>query len=592
MNKKSNHIEMKKEDGIYPIIAEGKHEISPSLVDETVNFLERNANYSNKHKEIALRTISYLSGVYSTKDKVREKFDKAIDRIEQIKTAQIKLEDVREDKSTCDLTLLSANHEKVTDHLSYLMQLPFFKNLSEKERIIKEKSVNLQQFPKATVETVLDFVYGLPPPENISVKDLIWVYSLADFFHIDDVKEFTLQAFKKELEKNPDSLIDALIFTLKEREKAISKSEEKEREPGNIQSPIEAFFPILKNCYEQTKTHTITESKFREVIPYFEALAEQNDPFAQTALAACYKIGIGVEKDLNKAIELYMKASEQEYAPAQVFLGEYYQSGTFIEKDEDQATELFTKASEQGYAKGQNSLGYCYLKGIGIEKDLTRAVELFTLASEQGYAPAQSNLGFCYENGLGVEEEENKAFELFLKASEQGNAIAQDRLGVCFQDGFGVKRDEKKAFELFLMASEQGIIEAQHNLGLCYLDGTGIKRDIKKGLELCNRACEQGYAPAQSNLALRYIFGIRGVKMDLRRIFELSTKASEQGDELGQYCLGVCYEEGYGVEKNKEQAIELYIKASDQGNDLAKIHLKSLGRPKRLKGKEDKLIQA
>ena len=50
---------------------------------------------------------------------------------------------------------------------------------------------------------------------------------------------------------------------------------------------------------------------------------------------------------------------------------------------------------------------------------------------------------------------------------------------------------------------------------------------------------------------------------------------AEKGDADAQYHLGVCYHNGYGVEKDPEKAVFWYTKAAEQGDAKAQ---KSLGK--------------
>lgn len=45
---------------------------------------------------------------------------------------------------------------------------------------------------------------------------------------------------------------------------------------------------------------------------------------------------------------------------------------------------------------------------------------------------------------------------------------------------------------------------------------------------------------------------------------------------MAQYNLGVCYEQGEGIDKDISKAIEWYQKATEQGNLLAKKRLEVL----------------
>ena len=53
-------------------------------------------------------------------------------------------------------------------------------------------------------------------------------------------------------------------------------------------------------------------------------------------------------------------------------------------------------------------------------------------------------------------------------------------------------------------------------------------------------------------------------------------KAAEQGLSQGQTALGLAYEHGWGVAKDKTQAINWYKKASEQGTEIAKNALTQL----------------
>ena len=54
-------------------------------------------------------------------------------------------------------------------------------------------------------------------------------------------------------------------------------------------------------------------------------------------------------------------------------------------------------------------------------------------------------------------------------------------------------------------------------------------------------------------------------------------KSAEQGNEFAQERMGYCYENGYGVKKDKQEAVKWYRKAANQGNESAKKSLKRLG---------------
>ena len=64
---------------------------------------------------------------------------------------------------------------------------------------------------------------------------------------------------------------------------------------------------------------------------------------------------------------------------AMAFLGKLYLEGKGVEKDLNKAIELLTKSSDLNCAEGCNELAECYLKGVGVSVDLQKALTRATL---------------------------------------------------------------------------------------------------------------------------------------------------------------------------------------------------------------------
>lgn len=57
--------------------------------------------------------------------------------------------------------------------------------------------------------------------------------------------------------------------------------------------------------------------------------------------------------------------------------------------------------------------------------------------------------------------------------------------------------------------------------------------------------------------------------MDKAEAFRLYSKAADMGIKESLFNLGTCYDMGWGVEQNREEALKWYRKASAQGYKLA-----------------------
>ncbi len=192
-------------------------------------------------------------------------------------------------------------------------------------------------------------------------------------------------------------------------------------------------------------------------------------------LGYMYDEGFGVEKDMQKAVELYEKAADKKHAYGQNNLGYAYANGEGVEKDMKKGYELFKKSANQGNMSGQNSLGYAYAHGEGVEKDIKEAIKWYKRAADRGYASAQNNLACVYENGdSGIKPGIKEAIKWYERSAVQGNSAALNNLGYAYAHGEGVEKDMKKAIKLYKKAAAQRNLTAQRNLN-----------DIFKTMPIC-----------------------------------------------------------------------------------------------------------
>lgn len=104
----------------------------------------------------------------------------------------------------------------------------------------------------------------------------------------------------------------------------------------------------LDRCREIDKKYW--ESK--EYDKWFAAylpLAEQGYPLAECQIGYCYTEGIGVEKDLEKAVYWTRRAAEHGDWDGQFNLGSFYEEGLGVERDMKQAKHWYQEAARQNH---------------------------------------------------------------------------------------------------------------------------------------------------------------------------------------------------------------------------------------------------
>jgi uncharacterized protein len=200
-----------------------------------------------------------------------------------------------------------------------------------------------------------------------------------------------------------------------------------------------------------------------------EAAAKKGDARAMAMLGLFYQKGLGVDADLNKAVDWYARAGEKNDVGAQYSLAEIYLDGALGEADTDRGRYWLIKAAGHGKPEAEHRLGL--LAAGETPPDWPEAADWFSKAAAQDYADSQYNLGVLYAEGKGVEQSKIKAGEWFAKAAMKGHRDAALDYGIMVFRGDGVKKDEKVGAEWLLVSAKRGNPVAQNRVARLYATG-------------------------------------------------------------------------------------------------------------------------
>lgn len=134
------------------------------------------------------------------------------------------------------------------------------------------------------------------------------------------------------------------------------------------------------------------EQNYKEAARWYEKLARQGDPRAQTSLGLMYARGYGVEKDLESARKWWSFAAAQNDPGAQYNLGLLYYRGEGVRQDYAQAARWLGEAARRGHVPAQHNLGMLYFDGRGVERDAVRAYFWVKVAALQGDETSERSL--------------------------------------------------------------------------------------------------------------------------------------------------------------------------------------------------------
>ena len=170
----------------------------------------------------------------------------------------------------------------------------------------------------------------------------------------------------------------------------------------------------------ETAVRAAEVGEFGIAVGKFKALAEAGDPRGENGLGVLYLRGDGLERSVERAVELFRSAAQSGLRAAEKNLGELYSEGVGVPRDDALAAHWFGLAAAKGESGAQVSLGVMHAQGRGVPQDHSRAMALFRQSAEQGNAEAQANIGHLYRAGYGVARDYVLAYAWYGVAAASG----------------------------------------------------------------------------------------------------------------------------------------------------------------------------
>lgn len=312
--------------------------------------------------------------------------------------------------------------------------------------------------------------------------------------------------------------------------------------------------------------------------------AEAQNADSLYALADCYRYGRGVDRNINRAVELYEKAAEGKnedsvYSLMRIYLyglnGQPYYA--LADKWVRRYFELKTRkggSASRGEPDACVSVGNLYRLGRGVERNSHSAIEWYEKAADKKSWQAMLYLADMYRTDEGLQVDLDRSNEWAVKAvaeltplAENGLAKAQRGLADCYANGWGVDKSPKVAAKWYGEAYEGRDWLATGRLARLCASGEGGPQNIAKAVELLAKAAEKESAEARCRLGECYERGEWGLDADVTKAFELYRESASEGDAGGMYNLGRCYLEGIGIEKDKDTArLWLGLASAEKGD--------------------------
>ena len=371
------------------------------------------------------------------------------------------------------------------------------------------------------------------------------------------------------------------------------------------------------------------KQNYEEALQWWAKSAEQGNVQAIGNMGLCYQTGHGIAADSLKATRLYQRsikegnkalfAQNEELAKkgsvfSNMLIASCYQNGLGVAKDVNRAIPYLTAAAEKNCVPAQRDLGMILING----KKAMEAVTWFKKGTENGDIPCTFYYGKMLVEGLGVKANKKEGADYLLKSADAGFPQAMYYVGNCYMNGDGLTKNAEQAVKWYRLAAGKGVHNAQWALAQCYREGNGTDINYDQALYWYAEAASKGHNRAFKNLItdsiagspfIAYMKGIKAytnkdydealkqfkvvekakiadgkvmeaaiianssyAKHNMKKGIKLLTDAAKTSPQA-MYLLGNLYEAGKGVDKNMAEAVSHLQKAADMGYGPAECSL-------------------
>jgi len=193
-----------------------------------------------------------------------------------------------------------------------------------------------------------------------------------------------------------------------------------------------------------------------QAIAYFDQAYQMGHVRAGQVLGRMYFLGAGIDRDREKAVELYRAAAERGDPYALHSLGMAEIKGEGTAQDEETGLEKLLQSVEAGHTFSFNAIGGFYLRGEHVEENINRAVYYYNRSAARDDIYGYLNMGTLFRDGKGVPQDYEAALGWFRKAHDGGHPAAGTALGLLYFNGQGVEKNEAEATRWFRESALRG----------------------------------------------------------------------------------------------------------------------------------------
>jgi TPR repeat protein len=304
---------------------------------------------------------------------------------------------------------------------------------------------------------------------------------------------------------------------------------------------------------------------------WYEIAVNNGDKPALIRLETLYFVSFA-EKDYPTAFANFTKGAAQSMAKSTYYLGKLYHKGLGVQRDDNKALELWKKAQTLGYAAAGNAITMLYFQGQDSVKDRQKAQQrLDKIANLSLQNTLEVAAWFFYGRDFDINYEQ--ALVYFERAAEQDSGTAINHLGEMYRFGWGVEIDYAKAMQWYIKGVEINHVLSVHNIAEMYYQGTGAAKNNMVAFDWFKRGAALNISHSQFFLGQMYQKG-EGVPKDLTKANHWYYTAMDLNHQGAKFVLGKNMIEGLGMARSPDKGLLFVTEAAEGGYQPAIDYLK------------------
>ena len=307
--------------------------------------------------------------------------------------------------------------------------------------------------------------------------------------------------------------------------------------------------------------------KLSEAVTWHKKSANNGNRQSEHRLAQCYRYGLGIDADPQKAIKRYRNAASR--SEVLLELAEWLLSEDDLINDLSLKMHYIKLAADLTKPHIQASYSY----GIFCYDNSQYKQAAFYL--RKGYALLKTGEDF-YQYAVSLEQSKpsggNAYFGEYLKAAKVGHLLSAMKVANMLKNGvilYENEETESTAFYWFKFAADNYLLEGCAATATCYETAYGTPEDVSKAVIYLRKGAELGDENMQCRLAAWLSNGYDGVAPDITQAIACYLKAAKQNYSQAYYPLA-CLLTDAGRHRD---ALLWYHKADQERHVDAKIAL-------------------